>query len=116
MSLGLSVAEQIRQFGEKRPVGASERGGWISHGVEQVLLRVMIIVANKEDRTGVHPVREQQVCSQGSTQAVVFHDVAEQKAVSELVGRESAKNLDVEHGAVVARVMKTAGDECEVRI
>ena len=76
----------------------------------------MIIVADKEDRTGVHPVREQQVCSQGSTQAVVFHDVAEQKAVSELVGSESAKNLDVEHGAVVARVMKTACDECEVRI
>ena len=74
----------------------------------------MVVVAGEEHRAGVDAVREQDVGGEGPLQGVVFHDVAEGQPVGDLVGRERAQDLHVEHERLGPRVVQAAGDEGQV--
>ena len=56
-------------------------------GIEdQVALLVAVVVADEEHRPGIDPVGEQHIRPQFPAERVVFHDVAQEEPIGELVG------------------------------
>ncbi len=120
------IAKQVGNLAKEGSIGTHQVGGKkpriamvqrVVVGIEdQVALLVAVVVANEEHRPGIDPVGEQHVRPQFPAERVVFHDVAQEKPIGELVSRLRPVDLHIEHFAITERIDKITGSNINLRL
>ena len=70
-----SIPERILQLGEGRPVRPQHPRRGEQPLVDAGALPIVVVIADEEDRPGVHAIRDEEICTHRFVERVVLHDV-----------------------------------------